>query len=641
LNQQPYNLRARLLLLMLAAALPAAIALLVVASLLPAGAAGAWALTQPALLLAAVATAAVLALGWSIGAAFVMGPLQPVISTVQRVAEGDLSARTQPERPRDEKISKLAYEVDRMAEALSRRDRALTEARDRAQAYLDVVGVMVLVLNGKGNIALANRKVCEVLNCGDLSQCIGGNWFDKWVPAEEREQAKTAFSRNLEGTQPPLEFHEGHVLTASGQRRLIAWHVSPLTDSTGRIVGLLCAGEDISAMRQTQQALLDSRNRYQALVENIPGVVYRCAIAYPWRMEFISRTVEQITGIAAERFLDNSVRFGELIHPDDLAGVEQAVADGIAQRRPYACAYRLRRVGGAWRWVHEQGQAIYDEAGRPAWLDGVIVDITENKVLQEERERLQAQLQQAQKMEALGQLTGGIAHDFNNILAAVLGFAKLALRRHAPDPDSELAEYLREVVTAGERARDLVARMLAFSRAQPSRAVQPLAPRPLVQEAVKMLAATIPAGIHIETHIENEVPVIAIDPVDLHQILVNLVINARDALDGKGRIVIGLARAQVEHQVCTACHEKFTGEHLDLTVADDGQGIAPESLPHIFEPFFTTKPPGQGTGMGLAMVHGLVRRAGGHFRVESGVGQGSTFHIYLPAAPIDQAGPNP
>ncbi len=622
---QPYSLRVRLLLLMLAAALPAAAALAYVALRLPAGT-----LDQHTLLFPTVATALILALGWMIGAAFLLDTLQPVISTVQRMADGDLSARTRPERARDDETSKLANEVDRMAEALARRDRALTEARDRAQAYLDVVGVMVLALNGKGNIALSNRRACEVLGCGQPQQCLGGNWFDTWIPAEDREQARAVFARYLTGAEPAKEFHEGLVLTSSGQRRLVAWHVSPLADSGGQVIGLLCAGEDITEKRRTEQALLESRNRYQALVESIPGVVYRCAVFYPWRMVFINHQIEQITGIAAERFLDHSVRYGELVHPDDLAAVERAVAEGVETHRPYACAYRLRRNGGTWRWVHERGQVILDTEGQPAWLDGVIVDISENKALQEEQDRLQAQLQQAQKMEALGQLTGGIAHDFNNILAAVLGFAKLALRRHVPDPDSELAEYLREVVTAGERARDLVARMLTFSRSQPGRVARPLASQPLIKEALKMLTATIPAGIRIDAQIDNKAPNIAIDPVDLHQILVNLVINARDALDGKGQISISLAHRWVDQQICFACHEKFTGNYVELKVADDGQGIAPETLPHIFEPFFTTKPVSKGTGMGLAMVHGLVHRADGHFQVESRVGQGSVFHIFLP-----------
>ncbi|MBU1665438.1 MAG: PAS domain S-box protein, partial [Gammaproteobacteria bacterium] len=626
MNHQPYSLRVRVLLLMLAAALPAATALAYVVLRLPVGT-----LEQPVLLFPVLATALILALGWMIGAAFLLDTLQPVISTVQRVADGDLSARTRPQQAFDDETSKLAHEVDRMAEALSRRDQALTEARDRANAYLEIVGVMVIALNSKGNIALANRKACEVLGCGALHQCVGSNWFDKWLPGEDREQARAVFSSHL-ASEPPGEFQESQVLTASGQRRLIAWHHTPISDKSGRVIGILSAGEDITEARRTQQALLDSSNRYQALVDNIPGVVYRCAIAYPWQMEFISRQIEQITGIAAERFLDHSVRYGELVHPDDLGRLEQVVAEGIDYRHAYTCAYRIRRNGGTWRWVHEQGQAIRDGEDRPAWLDGVIVDITENKALQQEQERLQAQLQQAQKMEALGQLTGGIAHDFNNILSAVLGFTKLALRRHVPDPNSELAEYLREVVTAGERARDLVARMLTFSRSQPGRLAQPLAAQPLIREALKMLTATIPAGIRIDAQIDSKAPDIAIDPVDLHQILINLVINARDTLDGKGNISVSLAPRRLEQQVCFACHEKFSGDYVALRVADDGQGIAAETLPHIFEPFFTTKPISKGTGMGLSMVHGLVHRADGHFQVESRVGQGSAFHIFLPVA---------
>lgn len=573
-----------------------------------------------------------LLIGWFGGTALVIRPLRPVLDAVQRVADGDLSARASPARPRDDEISKLAHEVDRMAEALSRRDLALTEARDRAQAYLDVVGVMVLLLNAKGNVAQANRKACQVLDCDAPHRCIGGNWFDIWIPEEDREEARARFARVMAGEEAPLEFHENHILSARGRKRLIAWHVSLLTDKAGHIIGLLCAGEDITEQRQTQQALLDSGDRYKTLVDNIPGVVYRCACAYPWLMAFISRPVVQLTGIPAARFLDHSVRYGELVHPDDHPELVRAVAQGITERRPYTCAYRIRHSDGGWRWMRERGQAVYDDEGRAVWLDGVIVDITEHMVMREEQERLRAQLQQAQKMEALGQLTGGIAHDFNNILASVLGFTRLALRRHVPDPDSELAEYLREVVIAGERARDLVARMLTFSRTQPGQAPQPLPPQPLIREAVKMLAATIPAGIRIDTRIEGRVPDIAIDPVDLHQILVNLVINARDSLEGKGRILIDLKAAPREPGTCASCHEQFSGDYLALTVSDDGQGIAPEHLSRIFEPFFTTKAVGKGSGMGLAMVHGLTHRAGGHARVVSRIGEGSEFQVYLPVA---------
>lgn len=377
----------------------------------------------------------------------------------------------------------------------------------------------------------------------------------------------------------------------------------------------------------------ESRERYRALVENLPGAVFRSALHYPWHVSFVSQEIERIAGIEADRLLRGEVEYGTLIHPDDRQVLEQAINASMAARRPYNCVYRLRHADGSWRWVQERGQVMRDLAGQPLWLEGVSLDITELKSLQEEQQRLSAQVQQAQKMEALGQLTGGIAHDFNNILAAVLGFARLALRRHVPDPAGELAECLGEVIAAGERGRDLVARMLDFSRARPQRPAPPIALPPLVEEAVKMLRATIPATIALEVHAEADLPQVAIDPVDLQQVLINLVINARDAVAGQGRIDIQLGRETAHGQVCDACHARMQGEFLVLGVADDGEGIAAEVLPRIFEPFFTTKAVGQGSGMGLAVVHGLVCRAGGHFQVSSRLGQGTTLRVFLPLAP--------
>lgn len=606
------------------------------AAALPAFAAGAYwggdGLAGLPLAVPAYALGLGLVLGWVAGSRLIARPLEPVLATVRRVASGDLSARTQVDESHGE-IRRLAREVDLMAEALARRDNALTEALERAQDYLDVVAVMVLLINPRGKVVLANRKACEVLE-RENRQCQGSDWFESFLPTEEKEAARRVFADLLAGHAAAAEYQEYHVLDINGDAHLIAWHHRLLRDAAGQPMGVLSAGQDITELRRTEDELRDSRERYRTLVENLPGVVFRCNISPSRRMEFVSPAVATLTGIPAKDFLDATLVFRSLIHPDDQAAVEQALADGIAARQPYTAVYRVRHADGGWRWAQEQGQAMYDGEGQPAWLDGVILDITELRLLQEEQARLTAQLQQAQKMEALGHLTGGIAHDFNNILAAVLGFAKLALRRHAADPEGELAEYLREVINAGERARDLVTRMLAFSRAQPVGQARPMAPLPLVKEAAKMLRATIPATIVMDISAPEDLPDVAMDPVDLHQILVNLVINARDAVDaaGRGRIRIALARERADGLVCAACHEKIQGDFVVLTVSDDGHGIPLEALPHIFEPFFTTKEVGKGTGMGLAMVHGLVRRVRGHFRVESLPGRGTTFQVYLPVA---------
>jgi|GEM_PF-4024732 len=383
------------------------------------------------------------------------------------------------------------------------------------------------------------------------------------------------------------------------------------------------------ALQAREHDLQSSRDQLNSLMENIPGTAFRCETSYPWRIKHISQSVQQLTGWPATHFTSERSLYGELIHPDDLSRVEQAVATGIAERRVYAIEYRVKHTDGTWHWAYEQGRATYTADGSPRWLDGVILDISDRKRLEEEKTHLQNHLQQAQKMEALGQLTGGIAHDFNNILSSVLGFAKLALRRHTPDKNSELASFLREIITAGERARDLVAKMLAFGRNQPGQNAASLSPLPLIKEAVKMLSATIPASIRIDTFFEENLPDIAIDAVAFHQILVNLVINARDAIGEKGTITISLEQAQAEHVECAACRSVFSGQFVRLTVSDSGEGIPPNVLPRIFEPFFTTKEIGKGSGMGLAMVHGLVRRAGGHFQVESTPGHGTSFHIFF------------
>ncbi|MDA8383794.1 MAG: ATP-binding protein [Betaproteobacteria bacterium] len=490
------TVRMRVLLLMLVAAAPAWGAL---AWFARTGSGGA---SADLLAGAALITLGILAAVWARGATFLLGSIEPVVATVRRMAHGDLSARSAMEQRHQDEIGKLASEVDRMAEALSLRDQALTETRDRAQAYLDIVGVMVLALNTKGNVALANRKTCEVLDCTPEAFASAVNWFDNWVPEDSRAAARDMFAHILAGHDPAGTTHQGMVLTARHERRLIAWHNTALKDSRGQIIGMLSAGDDI----------------------------------------------------------------------------------------------------------------------------------TERVKVQAEKERLQAQLQQAQKMEALGQLTGGIAHDFNNILASVLGFAKLALRRHTPDPEGPLASYLNEIIAAGERARDLVAKMLAFGRLRPKASPSLIDPGPVVLEAAQMLGATIPSTIRIHTNVSERLPKVPCDPVALQQILMNLVINARDAVGGKGQILLGLRQRHAERLICTACLKPFSGPLVELTVADDGTGIAPDVLPRIFDPFFTTKAVGQGSGMGLSMVHGLVHQAGGHFVIESQPAIGTIFRVYLPRA---------
>ena len=261
-------------------------------------------------------------------------------------------------------------------------------------------------------------------------------------------------------------------------------------------------------------------------------------------------------------------------------------------------------------------------------------DITERKRVEAERQMMQTQLMQAQKMKSIGHLTGGIAHDFNNMLGAMLGYAELIkqMSSGSSSADARTQKYIGEILTAGNRAKELIRQMLLFSRPHHESydgAVPSTLILPAVKEIVYLLRASIPSTIEISYAGEDENLRALIQPVQLHQILMNLAINARDAIGEYGRIEIRLARRRLSG-ICDSCHEPFSGDYVEIAVSDTGMGIPAHQLPKIFDPFFTTKEVGRGTGMGLSVVHGIVRALGGHVRVNSEAGRGTTFHILLP-----------
>jgi PAS domain S-box-containing protein len=259
--------------------------------------------------------------------------------------------------------------------------------------------------------------------------------------------------------------------------------------------------------------------------------------------------------------------------------------------------------------------------GKPHAL-GMARDVTQRKALE-------SRLRQAQRMEALGHLTGGVAHDFNNLLAAIMGYIVLASERESAARDPKLAGYLEKALASSRQARDLIQQMLTFSRGQRG-SPRPLALAEATAESLKLLRSSLPATLGIELS-SQETPPVMLDPVQLDQVLLNLAINARDAMAGVGRIAINVAATRLrEKAVCASCRKRFRGEFAELSVTDSGPGIAPEVLERVFEPFFTTKDVGRGSGMGLATVHGIVHEHQGHVIVETAPGAGSRFRILLP-----------
>jgi PAS domain S-box-containing protein len=280
------------------------------------------------------------------------------------------------------------------------------------------------------------------------------------------------------------------------------------------------------------------------------------------------------------------------------------------------------------RWVHTKKIPILDGNGNPLYLLGVSRDITEYRTMLENEKKLEAQLRQAQKMEAIGTLAGGIAHDFNNILTAVIGYSDLALG--FVEKESLLEGYIHEVNTAGNRAKELVKQILTVARRSKTERI-PVQVSLIVKEALNLIRSTLPTTIEIQTSLNSQA-IINGDPTHIHQIFMNLCTNAAQALESdSGIITVSLSDSKLDPDIKEKPSNLTPGDYITITVTDTGKGISGKDMEFIFEPYFTTKDIGTGTGLGLSVVQGIVKSYGGDISVQSEIGHGSTFTIYLPA----------
>ena len=283
----------------------------------------------------------------------------------------------------------------------------------------------------------------------------------------------------------------------------------------------------------------------------------------------------------------------------------------------------------------EKGDVLLDSKDHLLSLVGVIQDITERKIFENENIRMQHELQQAQKMESLGQLTGGIAHDFNNLLGIINGYTGLLENKLPNHKDNKLVDYVHNISEAGDRAATLIAQMLSFSRGDNSEVLAIKLPEILKGE-IKMLRSTLPSTIEIKDFIDLNLPNVLMNPAQFHQIVMNLSINARDAMDGMGMLTIRLEWARDLDTQSTVSHKPIKGDWIELSVTDNGSGIDDKTRDNLFNPFFTTKEVGKGTGMGLSVIYRIMEQHNGHIILESEPGSGSTFRMLFP--PIHDSG---
>jgi PAS domain S-box-containing protein len=383
----------------------------------------------------------------------------------------------------------------------------------------------------------------------------------------------------------------------------------------GEIAGVGIVAIEITARKETERALHESETRFRQLSENIPAVFWLGEFDPP-RAIYVSPAFERIWGRSPESHYAEPLKFFDAVHPEDRGRLRRGQAR-LREHGKFDVEFRIVHPDGSVRWVHDRGFLVPDVPGRPSRAAGITTDVTEQKHLEE-------QLRQAQKMESLGRLAGGMAHDFNNLMTAVLGHASFAATS-LPETHEARAE-LEEIREAALRASELTRQLLAFARRQL------VAPRvvdvnELVVSLDGLLRRLLGEDVELSTHLEGAPLCARIDPTQLEQVLVNLAVNARDAMPSGGRLVLVTADVVVHEERHPALP---AGRYVRVSVSDTGHGIAPELFDHLFEPFFTTKEWGRGTGLGLATCYGIVRQCGGHIEVESAPEAGARFDVYLP-----------
>jgi PAS domain S-box-containing protein len=439
--------------------------------------------------------------------------------------------------------------------------------------------------------------------------------FLERIHPEDREQVDRAYRESLE-SRSNYEI-EHRILLPDGEIRYVQERCSTEYDATGTPLRSLGTVLDISERRRGEELL---RLAY-TVIKSSPTVLFRWQAAPGWPVEYVSENVAQF-GYAAADLLSGAVPFASLVHPDDLARlaeeVERNSAAGVEQ---FAQEYRLVTAGGAVRTIDDRTTVERDREGRVTHYQGIVIDITENK-------RLESQLRQSQKMEAVGTLAGGIAHDFNNILTAIIGFGEIVMDQL--EPGSPIREDQAHVLQAGRRAKDLVKQILTFSR-RTDQELQPLLIQFVVKEALKLIRASIPASIEIREEVDVNCGAVLADPGQIHQVVMNLCTNAYQAMRETGGVLtVSLKCLAVSEAEAVGRGNLPPGHYVVLEVEDTGCGMTRAVRERIFEPYFTTKPQGEGTGLGLSLVHGIVTGLGGVINVYSEPGLGSSFKVYLP-----------
>jgi PAS domain S-box-containing protein len=466
------------------------------------------------------------------------------------------------------------------------------------------------ILDEHGKHIYANSALARMLGFESAGRIVGQPWRVVYAFQEMNRfepEIRRALIQNRRWSAPVS------LRRPDGSKLPVEMTVASMPDG-----GTVCVCRDHSEREEAEKAREDAEAKYRMLVEQVNAITYIAEIGIDGQWYYVSPQVEGILGYSQEEWLLSSTNWSQFIHPDDLPAVT-AAEEASKKGDPFQAEFRVRRKDGREVWLNDTGVVVQGSGKHPV-MEGIMVDITERKALE-------TQLQQSRKMEAVGRLAGGIAHDFNNLLTIVTGYTELALSR--PTLSTELRADIERIENAAGRAAGLVRQLLAFSRKQ---VLQPrvLDMNVIVLNMDKLLRRLMDDNIQMITRVQENIGKVKADPAQIEQVIMNLVVNARDAMPEGGQLVVETMNADLSAAYANEHVTVQPGRYVMLAISDTGVGMDAGTVAHIFEPFFTTKESGRGTGLGLSTVYGIVKQSGGYVWVYSEPGKGSTFKVYLP-----------
>ncbi|HBG21346.1 MAG TPA: hypothetical protein DDY32_19290 [Desulfobulbaceae bacterium] len=516
-------------------------------------------------------------------------------------------------------VANLLFAVARDVTEKKKNEEALRELKELNEYIVQTMNEGVVLTDSTGIVTFINPELAALLGYGP-KELVGRLWLD-FVPPDQQAIGRAADERrkNLQADR-----YEIVLQRKDGERLPVLVGGTPRLDARGQLDGTLGVFTDITGRKQVEEALRESEQNFKTLSDTgmaliwTSGIDKLCNYFNKIWLEFTGRTLEQEKGKS----------WGEGVHPDDMQGCLDIYVGAFDRQEEFSMVYRLRRHDGEYRWLLDKGCPRYNSQGAFVGYIGHCLDVTELKLAEAEREKLQVQLIQAQKMESVGRLAGGVAHDFNNMLGVILGYSEMTLEN--VEENNPIHLPLQGIHQAALRSAELTRQLLAFARKQT------IAPKVLdlnktIEGMLAMLRRLIGENIDLAWLPGKNLGQSKLDPSQIDQILANLCVNASDAIPDNGKIVIETSSIIIDDGFNTAGYEECNpGKYILLSVTDTGCGMNSEETSHIFEPFYTTKTNNEGTGLGLATVYGIVRQNNGFVNVYSEPGCGTTFKIYLP-----------